>query len=715
MESRNAAGAVGSHIVRRTREAHRAKAPRSRPRALRVEWLEPRQLLSGAAAAATAKAAPLDSGLLQAGYAYNLWAKATPDQWFDAPPGQWQEGVGKPYVPYSAPAPSADAIPRVNQQYVWGMTQTSSSIWFATAANVSTGFSLAAQNNGPYANNYQVVEGAASTYPLVPPLLKDYIGDWRPPKVYKYNLTSRTTTEVTPADPIILRTLGFRSAGANSQVVLFAGPTITMTGMNLLAYDATSGKYLGSTTMREYTDIRQWVTVNDQLYAGVLRTVPSPGAEGAVIRWTGTKANPFQFSEVGRLDLEGAFICAYQGRLCVSTWPSWGGTAAYIAGYRSTDVAGIWMSPPVGYSGLTAKDAGNWKKVWSITEYEPDPVLAGTYGGGALYSFDGYLYWGTLNTPLTPTMFLEKYPDSGVSPTDLLSPVRREATLFRAKNLGGIDSYGRRATEKIDLLYGDPKLPVYVANPADGTTHWVSTYNNMGPVNGMPLWGYAGYRSELDANSPKTRTYTYTMAVYNSHLFVGTEDFITDLAGGALVDANGYVDAAQSLMQSQMGFTDVSLGADLWMLSPDLASRDRTGKTVYKPVKPVLIDEHGIDNAWNMGVRTMISNSSGLFLGTSSSSNLVTQTYNPPSSVLKPGGWEFIQVVLSKGMVKAQTASALAAVSSVHAVDSALALWTTSPLTASEIAAIVQTFTAARKHSDGTATGLTGTLLWALP
>ena len=43
----------------------------------------------------------------------------------------------------------------------------------------------------------------------------------------------------------------------------------------------------------------------------------------------------------------------------------------------------------------------SWEKVWSVNDYEPDPVIAKSYGMGSLESFGDYLYWGTMQVPGT--------------------------------------------------------------------------------------------------------------------------------------------------------------------------------------------------------------------------------------------------------------------------------------------------------------------------
>jgi len=604
-----------------------AKNRRRRPaRRLCLERLEPRQLLS----ASLQPSLPANAAVatLNDEYRFDVVAKAEPDEWFT--------GIGESYVRIDQPPPSPDAIPKVNQDYVWGMTQAGDDVWFATAANVGTAFGALSQlAGGSVDTSWRVIEGPNSRNPAIPEVLRPYLGDWRAPRIYQHDTSTGQTLDRTPDDPLIQRTLGLRSAGANDDVVLLAGPTLFMLGINVFAFDARTGHYLGSSTLHQYNDVRQWVNVNGQLYTGVLRTTSLNG-EGAVIRWTGTRSRPFRFEEVGWLDLEGAYIAEHEGRLYVSTWPLYMMTVQFTLGGRSEATPGIWMSPPLGAKGLSRKNAGQWKKVWNISEYEVDPVIAQSYGGGALHSFDGYLYWGTLNTPGTNALFLETYPEAGIDLLDFTSPAMREATLFRGKHL---DDPSRR---EVELLFGDDQLWKYTRLP-DGSGQWGLLPNRTG----VPLFGQAGYRAgpfQSDRGSPKTRLYTYTMAVVEDRLYVGTEDFAMAIFGGEFyVAAGGDLDLANALMAADPpagpGFAEVSLGADLLVFFPD----DAGGNAV----PPALVDEHGLGNPLNFGVRTMIATPRGLFAGTSNASNLLTAPYDPPTQPLKTGGCELIRVDLS--------------------------------------------------------------------
>ena len=67
----------------------------------------------------------------------------------------------------------------------------------------------------------------------------------------------------------------------------------------------------------------------------------------------------------------------------------------------------LYMSPKVPSGGLTSAHLNSWTRLWQVQNYEPDPLVASTYGGGALQSFGGYLYWGTMHVPFVAAVTAE--------------------------------------------------------------------------------------------------------------------------------------------------------------------------------------------------------------------------------------------------------------------------------------------------------------------
>ncbi|HET6423204.1 MAG TPA: hypothetical protein VFG20_05945 [Planctomycetaceae bacterium] len=511
-----------------------------------------------------------------------------------APPEEFFAGIGKPYYLLGQQPPGTPGKPKVNQAYVWGMTKAGDDIWFGTAANPVSlvvggilGFAV------PRESEFQVSEFWKSQYPGISPLLKTYLGDWRPPRIYRYQ-PAGGVQDVTPSDPLLSNTLGLRSAGANDEIVLIAGPALIQLGINVFAFDAQTGAYLGSKSFLEFSDIRKWVTVDDVLYTGTLDTWTQTGA-GSVIRWKGTKTNPFQYEIVGRTDNEVATLVAHEGRMYAFTWAAVSSFWTRLNGAKSTHQPAIWMSPPLPEGGLTAVHQFQWKNVWTIDRYDPDPVVASSLWMGAAESFDGHLVWGTIQIPGVGALaWLDEYglPESPLLLVESFDKSSRTAPVFRGKLVNG--------QLQVDLLYGDATLPKYVPS-GPGRGSWVIAPNKLG----NPLHGSAGFGQPLNA-------YIWSMEVHAGKLYVGTFD------RSFLRYGNDYVKGLP---------VPNDLGADIVQFT-----------STSTPAKAVSLT--GLGNVTNNGVRTMVSHPDGLFCGTATSANLLADL----NDTLPEGGWEFLKV-----------------------------------------------------------------------
>src|SRR5262249_31659059 len=128
--------------------------------------------------------------------------------------------------------------------------------------------------------------------PYYPSVLPDArIGDFRPPRIYSYSQTTQVVTDRTPrygayANPItnpegtynllnIIR--GVRSAATYNGVILMAGPSVTAATLVFLAWDASSGAFLGGRLVNGYNNIRNFRELNGVLYTGVGKNLcPTP-------------------------------------------------------------------------------------------------------------------------------------------------------------------------------------------------------------------------------------------------------------------------------------------------------------------------------------------------------------------------------------------------------------------------------------------------------
>ena len=118
-----------------------------------------------------------------------------------------------------------------------------------------------------------------ATPPLSP------LGDFRSPKVYIYDTATDTLTDKTPlivaAGPPhtnrLNTTIGLRSAGSIGDLVILAGPGFS--GINLFAFNGSTGAFIGSTTLSAFNDIRKWLEVDGVLYTTVGKSCSGEGEE----------------------------------------------------------------------------------------------------------------------------------------------------------------------------------------------------------------------------------------------------------------------------------------------------------------------------------------------------------------------------------------------------------------------------------------------------
>ena len=461
-------------------------------------------------------------------------------------------------------------VPKVNGGYIWGMTSSGPNIWYGTVANtlctvISGVLSAASLPLIPFMTDSFVCEFAASNFlisnPQVPPL-PPALGDWRPPKIMSYNQTTGVVTDRTPNDRLINQTLGIRSAGAYNDLVILGGPALAPfgtvpPGINLFAFRNSTGEYLGSTTLTQFSDIRSWVKLNlpapvdpQVLYTGVQNKAVNGmvAGSGSVLRWTGTPKNPFKFVVVENLDNEPAYLSAFSNQLFATTW----------GGINSPDhlLSGLWVSPKFGSNGLFPKSANKWTEIWRVDDYEADPVTAQTLIGGAMAAYNGKLYWGTMQVPLTGALgHYRVYPPMGIpSATDVATTIintTRPVAIFRCCTAGSSST----KTPNTELLYGDALMEVY--RPMQG---WQTVPNAM---NVEPKFGPAGFGNPFN-------TYAWSAAAFNHRLYFGTFDwsFVAVDLLTSLMPSMGVnpADIAQIVIQVNDVLNPLALtyGADLW-------------------------------------------------------------------------------------------------------------------------------------------------------
>jgi hypothetical protein len=390
--------------------------------------------------------------------------------------------------------------------------------------------------------------------------------------------------------------------------------------------------------------MRTFVVANGALYAGVKyekRATPTGAATergGKVLRWTGSTGSPFLFEEVATLTSEVAYLAFHEGRLFASTWPVVDPSA--VGPFPANVVlAGVWMSPELGGNGVLDAADGAWTGIWQADDYEPDPLVAATYGGGAIASFDGVLFWGTMHVPFFATMaHFSVYQGYYSLLSDATTPTLQQAvvtamlgTQRAGKVFGGVNL---TTAPEVRLLYGLPAVPVFTFNAGDPiTSSWSTPPNNMSDP--LPEYGLSGFGNLLN-------NYIWSMQVHGNRLWVGTMDWsylIYDLAWTALeavlgedleIPPGALPEALEEYIECVMDAEETAtiFGADLYYFP----GGDR-------PAFPESIG--GVGNYTNYGVRSMASAPSGLYIGTANPMNLLTDTTDD----VPEGGWEVLRLV----------------------------------------------------------------------
>lgn len=522
----------------------------------------------------------------------NRLAKAAPDECFD--------GIGQPYPEMNEDGTCPSGVPKRNQSYVWGLTQSNGKLYFGTAANVlCQAASMMKKLSGGAAVQYD-----GQTFVCEGDDAQSGTGDLRPAKIYSYEIQTRKLTDITPEGTDVIT--GIRSAGSMGRIVFFAGPS-SLTGQNsitMFAYDSITDQYLGSHTFTEYADIRKWIVFKGGLYTAVQNQSSVGG--GSVLRWRGNKSNLWDFEVVGNLPNAGANITIYgTNYLAVTTWP-------YSLSLTNSG-AGVYISPRAHKNGLNAADAANWQKVFLFRDYEPDTALKLGYYGGDLAYYRGWLYWGSMHLPGYSALLHKRiYGDNAAANTaDLLVGTWRATSVWRGR-------YLETDHPEIELLYGETQLAKYDWDLATQTG--TKTFS-MVPTGWTPKFGKSGFGNIFN-------NYTWVMSVVNNSLFLGTLD-ISYLMKEVLAAA-AESDEAQAVSEllGLLPVTEEALGqvtgygADMWRFdSPNQPAR--------------LESRNGERNQVNYGFRTMQVASDGrtLYVGTAN-----------PFNIDPKGGWELLRL-----------------------------------------------------------------------
>ena len=278
-------------------------------------------------------------------------------------------------------------------------------------------------------------------------------------------------------------------------------------------------------------------------------------------------------------------------------------------------------------------------------------IVARTYGGGALASYDGTLFWGTMHVPFTGTLAAMVAEGAGIINLKGLDNETMGVEDIVATALGThratsvFSSTFETSETTVELLYGDEYLPVYDPAARGYTIAYDEMHrNNMD--NPVPKHGPSGLGNFFNA-------YTWTMDVgfddYPSRggVLLGTFDWsfvARDLAGIILEElVDDDTDVGMVLDILMMVFDEFmegySYGADLFVI-----------QDADEPF--ILESSNGAGNYLNYGIRTMLMPDSVVEPADPAAPAAMSEDacdlgyfgMANPFNIAEEGGWELIQI-----------------------------------------------------------------------
>lgn len=404
-----------------------------------------------------------------------------------------------------------EGMEKTNQAYVWGMTVANDRVWFGTGSNVNclvTGTFL--QSTGSSVRDWgdqtdyvcELADGQNSSLP-------DSLKDWRSPALYVQGINSPNPVSLIPrmstvGQQLAAVTVGFRAAGSIGDLVYFGGPSL-MGGINLFAFDSSDGSFLAAKNLPGYSNIRTLKPYEDVMVAGV-----SSSTGGATLVFDGGKADPL--SETVALETTAGEIAEfefYENRMYFGTWPKAGSDSVTEASVR----VGPEISPDLDFG-----SDDDYEILWTASDYDPDPIIATTYGIGSMKFFDGELYFGTMHVPFVSLGAISAFYEDSLD--DITDVTGGQLTLFlgslRSSALFAYDPENRVGDDLGDprTLYGNPVLPLF-AKDVDGT---LGLFLEPNPQSELPEYGLSGFNNPFN-------NYIWDMSEFDDKLYIGTMDW----------------------------------------------------------------------------------------------------------------------------------------------------------------------------------------------
>lgn len=537
-------------------------------------------------------------------YTARLLAQASPDECF--------YGLGDYRNDYLAQSCAAPGQWKTNETVIWGLVKSGSKLWFGTLANsrcTSGGDPIYGAAPFWFPGSMVCEFGESKLSPPFP----DPFGDWRPPAIYVYRLETGQLerkallipTSFGGGFPLVS---GIRGGGVLNGIVFLGGamgvPKTPTMGVALFAFNSETEEFLGWHELKapdgsSYLNVRSWLAHKGHLYVGVWQE-----KGGKILRWLGDAeaikrgdlSTLWLFEEVGRVSQQPSNMEVYQDRLVVGTWPM-DNAKQTVDSYKG---GALWLSPPF-EDHLTTQDMDRWTRVWSYDQYEPNLTSNLTNGVGAVKEYGGYLWWGMQQPPGRGWLvhkdvyskIIPGYPDEEQDVVAFYG-TWRPTTVFRGRHMGTPE-------QEVEIVYGFEELPRFVLD--QGSPHWELAKNKM---NKKPLWGLGGFGNFY-------LFYTYSMAVHQGRLFIGTNEISLRFA---------QMDVPFPLAVP----SDANLwGVELWRID--------------EPQSPAVAETlNGFGDYFSNSIKSLISSEEGLFLSMGNPYNLMTSR----DDGLPEGGWKLV-------------------------------------------------------------------------
>jgi len=370
----------------------------------------------------------------------------------------------------------------------------------------------------------------------------------------------------------------------------------------MFAFDSKSGQFLTSQEFIGYADIRKFTTdLKYSMYVGL-----SAGQlnGGDVFRYIGNINSPIEFLKIGHLPTDPSELTFYKDRLLVCTWPL-SGDYRNLTNVSALIPGSLFLSPDP----IDSMDyVSSWSKLWTIGDYDPDPVVALGVGASVATVIGEWAYWGTCQPTAIGELALTYVYGPPLDEADYFARLiggHRATTFWRGKDL-------ETKNPIIELLYGEINYPVYIKGG-----NWTTKPNLL---NAIPQFGRSGFGNIFN-------DYLWSSSYYKGYLLIGTYD--ASLVWADIFNITNITQQMYEFYNSDLdGWLYPEYGGDLFVFN-------FTNNTI-QPGEYISLS--ALDNFIAYGIRNIKTSPENLYddvyIGTANPFNIA------PNNT---GGWELYQ------------------------------------------------------------------------